>query len=192
MDGYVSWKSPNGDKVHASGSAPFITLTIGKSGFSGRTSSFGSVDASLQGARTSSASVTADIGGAFTGKFRNSQGHAVKVAAGDRFAAPSLATDADWVVPSIDATANAANDVVKGDCLPAAGLNGLVSVSVSRSGHGLGRGYTDLDESGHFRIDLGGRPYPGFQPANIKSGDKIGVGCMIATGDWVQWSFTAP
>ena len=192
MGGYVSWRSPNGDKVHASGAVPFMTLTIGKAGFSGWTSSLGHVDASLTDGHAGIASVVADIRGAFAGKFLNSNGRAVKAAAGDRFMAPSLASDADWVVPDIEATANATNDVVQGDCQRTGSVSDLGNVQVVRSGHVRGRAYVGLDESGHFRIDFGGRATPGFTPANIKSGDTISVGCMIATGDWVQRSFTAP
>jgi hypothetical protein len=189
MDGIVDWKSPNGDRVDAYGAVPYVSLTIGKSTFSGRTSSFDSFQATIEDGHLGSANVTSNVDGRLWSKFRNAGGHRVKVAPGDHFSAPGLASDADWIVPHIVATANPANDKVHGNCEDTGALSGLVRVDVLRSGHGLGSAFIGSDENGNFSVDFGGRPYPGFEPANIKSGDTIVVGCMIATGDWVSESF---
>lgn len=192
MDGSISWESPKGDRLHAYGSAPFITLTIGKSGFSGWTTALGTVEASLQDGQMGSASTVADLRGEFSGQFRDTQGHRVKVSSGDRLTAPGLAADADWIVPSIEAAANAVTDVVTGVCEQTGSLSDLGNVQVVRTGHVRGRAYVALDENGQFSIDFGGNAHPGFTPVNIKSGDKIVVGCMIATGDWAQRVFRTP
>ena len=116
MDGTVDWKSPNGDRVGAYGAVPYISLTLGKSKFSGRANSFDAFEASIQDGHSGSSSVASDISGRFSGKFVNAHGRGIKVAPGDHFTAPGLATDADWIVPNIAATANPTNDKVHGTC----------------------------------------------------------------------------
>lgn len=189
MDGAVTWKSPNGDRLTAYGVVPYISLTIGKSTFSGWTTSFGAFDASVQDGKLGSDTVTSDVQGAFSGRFRTSSGHGVKVSPGEHLTAPGLASDADWIVPNIEATANAANDKVHGTCEDAGALSDVVSVDVVRSGQVRGSALLYGVQNGNFSVDFGAKAYPGFRPTNIKSGDTIVVGCMIATGDWVAESF---
>lgn len=191
MDGSLSWKSPNGDRLTAYGNVPYISLTIGKSTFYGRSASSDAFAASIQDGRLGYDSVASDVQGSFSGRFRDSGGHGVKVSPGDHLTAPGLASDADWVVPNIDAMANAANDKVHGTCEDAGALSGIVRVDVVRSGQRRGSALIDADENGTFSVDFGGKAYPNFTPTNIKSGDTIVIGCMIATGDWVSKSFAA-
>ena len=122
----------------------------------------------------------------------DSHGHLASVAVGDHVTAHSLSSDADWIVPDIQASGNPANDVVSGVCEQTGSVSDLGHVDVVRPGHVRGRAYVGLDATGHFSWDFGGQPSPGFDPANIKHGDKLVVGCMIDTGDWVQRSFMVP
>ena len=192
MDGVVTWESPKGDRVTAFGIVPFINLALGKPGFSGWTTSLGSVEASIQDGHFGSASTVADIQGAFAGKFRNTNGRRVRVAPGDRFMAPALGSDADWIVPNINATTNTATDVVKGVCQQTGEMSNVGRVEVARAGSSRGRARISLDASGHFSVDMGGQATPGFTPVNIQSGDTVVVRCMITSGDWVERSFRAP
>jgi hypothetical protein len=185
------WKSPKGDTFFQSILAPQVTVTLAEAAFSGIGAPRSVVDVSADGANDGSAQVMTNGPGVFSGKLRDSQGHLGPVRAGDHVVS-SIATDADWIAPSIHSTTNTATDVVSGVCEDTGALSEVVNINVIRSGHVRGRFLITFAENGAFSVDFGGQAHPGFTPVNIRGGDKILVGCMIATGDWVQRQFMAP
>jgi hypothetical protein len=196
----MRWRSPGNDFVWLSGRAPVLRVTLGKARFSGETKPNVGVKVFLEnattGARKAAGSDVSNKYGVFAGRLRNAQGALVPVAAGDRLRAPSLAADANWIVPRIQATANAATDVVAGRCFDAGSSAQSVKIAIIRAGATYSlRGYFigSTGSDGSFAIDFtDGQPSPFFEPADIKAGDRIEVNCLQDTGDWVGMTFRAP
>jgi hypothetical protein len=189
----VSWTSPNGDVVYIDGmNAPYLVVTIGKSKFSGETDARGSMSVSVNGG-AGTGSATGDRYGDFSGQLRDSQGHAFAVSVGDHVQAPSLASDADWIVPEIDGTADAATDVVSGKCFDTGTSAQAVEIIVWRTGRQVGWVDIGTDSDGTFSINMR-TDVDDFMnnPANIKHGDKIVLGCTQNTGDVIQMQFLVP
>lgn len=191
----MRWNGPNGDKVWLTAHAALLRVTIGRAGFSGETRPYRDVEVILEkgaAVRRGAGLAVGDDYGTFSGQFRNAQGNLVAPAVGDRVRAPSLASDADWIVPNVEATASAGTNVVSGRCFDAGTSADFVEVRVIRTGvwRGLGLGSTDQD--GFFQFDFDGPESPFLHGANVKSGDRIDVYCLQDSGDWVGARFTAP
>ncbi len=190
------WVSPNGDNLDTHGIAPEVVVTIGESTARGWVDEMMPVRLVLldgtTGERKAIAIDVSDQNGAVVAVFRDEGGHRVPVAVGDRVRGRALADDLNWIVPDSDATADVAADMVSGACHDAGQLGEIAIVEIHRTGHRRGYAIVNVDASGHFEIGFAGRQVPGFDPANIKHGDRMAVRCMLATGDWVVQSFLVP
>jgi hypothetical protein len=189
----LSWVSPNGDNLETHGIAPQIDITIGQSTARGWVNETMPVRLVLldgvSGERKAVATDVSDQNGAVVAVFRDEAGDRVPVAVGDRVRGRALADDLNWIVPDSEATANVATDVVTGACDDAGRLGRIAIVEIHRTGQQRGHAFLQVDSSGDFEVDFGGRATPGFNPANIKHGDRMVVRCMLSTGDWVLQSF---
>jgi hypothetical protein len=193
----MQWNGPSGDKIWLTGHAAVLRITIGKPGFAGETRlPYGDVQVVIEnantGVRKGKGTAVGDDYGTFSGKFRNAQGNLVSPAVGDRIKAPSLASDANWIVPNIAATANAGTNVVNGRCFDAGTSAEFVEVRVIRSGVRRGYALTSTDQDGFFAVDFDDPESPFLDGANVKPGDRIGVHCLQTTGDWIATSYWVP
>ena len=189
----LEWTSPHGDMLATFAVAPMLKVTIGSSQVSGDADEGNHSNIVLRNGTTNAwkAKATTRQGGYFQSKFRNASGHLVSVAVGDHVVATGLAADADWYVPDSGATANVATDLVTGFCEDR-GISRSAIVRIFRTGHLRGFGYVYAEPNGQFEIDFSGHENLGFDPANIKHGDRIQVSCELSVGDWVQQSFRVP
>ena len=196
----LRWRDGHGDVVSLVGSAPSITLRLGSARFGvnwfSRVHDGATIELRLEDSITSedkaTGTATADHIGSFVGRFRNDQGDSVAVARGDRLRAPSVAADADWIVPDIEGAANVRTDRVRGRCLDAGTSERFAEVHVFRSGAQRGFALAGADENGYFVADFSDSDRPWFNAANIKHGDRIVIRCLQTTGDWVERSFRVP
>jgi hypothetical protein len=193
------WRSPNHDNLQAYASAASVTLVLGRATFLGATTPLAEASFTLRNASTNvklaGASASADPRfGDFQGTFRDSGGQPVAVVAGQRFKALSFAADANWIVPNITGTADKVADTVAGRCYDTGKSSGNFIVRVNRTGNVRGYAFGHAnDPDGSFTIDFSDpHESPGYEPANIKTGDRIEISCMQTTGDWVRWSFRVP
>jgi len=194
IDVSMHWTSPKGDSLYETISAPQLVVTIGKPGLSGRTDPFGSVEVAFTGSQAGVATANGDNTGAYSGFFRDSSNHLVSVAGGDHVSAPSLAADADWIVPNVSGSANKQSELVTGSCINA-GPGNQVRISVIRPGgtyRGIAFEWTGPDET--FEVDFNNYWGGGDtdRSLNIRSGDKIRIDCFVSTGDLARWSFVVP
>lgn len=187
----LSWRSPHGDQVRASNVAPYLVVTLNRAGFSGSTAPNQVVEVELEDGVDAMGSATASTNGAFTGKFRDGAGHLRPAAPGDHLMAPSLASDANWIVPEIEGTADPATDIVEGRCEVTATFVGI-GVEVYRTGHLRGYGGPDWQPDGSFVIDMQEVGDFYADPANIKHGDQIVINCGQITGDRARLTFIVP
>lgn len=165
-----------------------MTITIGKSGFSGVGNHYSTVQTALKDATTGdvkgSASTTLGLAQSFTGTFRNENGDPVPVAVGDRVVS-NVAPDSSFVVPDIQFTADAATDIVTGTCYDAGRFTQSVHIGVYRTGIRRGYVYSGANPDGTFEEHFG--PNSGWpNPAVLKSGDRVLVQCLLVNGDIVQ------
>ena len=193
------WRSPNDDRLNAYASAPAVVLVLGRAKFLGSTTPLTSAFFTLRDAATNvklaGASATADPNfGDFDVTFRDSGGSPVAVTPGQRFKALSFAADANWIVPNITGSADKLADTVTGRCYDTGKSSGDFIVTVNRTGHMRGRDFgRSFAPDGSFTVDFSyPQESPGYEPANIKTGDRIEISCMQTTGDWVRWSFRVP
>jgi hypothetical protein len=185
----LDWTSPNHDTVFIDGiNAPFLAVTLGTSKFSGETDPLENVSVTVSNARTGTGSATGGQYGDFSGRLRKPNGNPYVIDPGDHVSAPSLASDADWIVPKVDAAADAATDVVNGRCHDSGTSAQLYFVDVYRSpGHLRGTATRQTDSDGSFSINMRTDVGDFYEkPANIKHGDKVVVGCIQTTGDVAQ------
>ncbi len=197
IEGNVEWYGPKGDVVLASAFAPGIGLRVGRSTLTGDAKPGQSIRVALRNgitdARMAVATAVADADGEFAATFRNDVGEPVAVGAGDRVVGLNVAQDLDWIVPQIEATADVDSDTVDGTCHDSGALSDIAVVETYRSGQGRGLAmFVAIDSSGHFEIDFSEPETLGFDPTNIKHGDRILVKCMLAPGDWVTQAFLVP
>ena len=194
----ITWTNAKGDWMSAVGTAPYISVTLGRSRFTGGTSPSKNVNVALRDPVTAvvkgrGSAVGGDYG-QFAGEFAGANGTLVKVAAGDRLVS-GIASDANWIVPNIEGSANVANDHAQGRCVDAGMSYYFASVTVYRYGSERGFSFASPDEDGAFEVDFSqpdnGYPVP-YSPANIRHGDKIVVRCWLSTGDIVGHSFLVP
>ena len=196
LDNYwidLPWTSPKGDTVEAYGNAPSVTVTIGRSAISGWAQPYQAVRLVLRdgttGARKAVAIAVTDEWGDYGATFRNAAGDEVPVAVGDRVVGLSMASDLHWHVLNIAATANVAANTVSGTC----GNQSGPEVDIYRRGREVGSSvFADVDDQGNFFVDFNGRSNMGFDPANIKHGDRVEVICPVTTGDFIRYVFRVP
>jgi hypothetical protein len=187
----VWWTSLNDDLIYAFGEAASLQVNIGRAGFEGWSDPFADVNVVLDGATDAEGDATTGPTGYFSGKFRDAQGDRQQVAAGDHISSPSLASDADWIVPEIELTADTLTDEVVGSCENTGTLSETAIVDLYRSGHR--RGWVLLfTEDGTFEFDFAKAGSFLADPANVKHGDRLVVSCMLSTGDWVSQTFMVP
>lgn len=197
IDAYVEWYGPNGDVVGAHDAAPTIGVRVGSSTFTGTANPGQSIRLVLRDGisneRMAVGTAVADENGDFTGTFRNDAGDPFLLGNLDRVVGLSVASDLDWVVPVIQATADVAVDTVSGTCQDSGYLSDIVTVDIRRSGNVVGYSmFNNVDGFGEFEIDFSEPETLGFDPANIRHGDRIVVRCMLDMGDWVQKTFIVP
>lgn len=181
----VNWKSPNGDYLYLHASAPSFNVTLGKSSFSGSVGTpRGHAQVDLNGGSKGAGDAVGDEYGDFSGQLVDNHGHAVTVAAGDHVAS-SIASDADWIMPQIQATADRVTDIVTGNCQDTGTSRQEVWFDVLHSGHYRGSAVTDLAEDGSFWVDFHD---PGFwfSKTNLKKGDRLVISCDQTTNDVAQ------
>ena len=195
----ITWTTAKGDWMTAVGTAPYVAVTLGRSRFTGGTSPLQNVKVSLRDPATAvvkgRGSAVGGHYGEFAGEFVNANGTPVMVAAGDRFVS-GIASDANWIVPNVEGSANVATDFVYGRCFDTGISFYSASVTVYRYGGGeRGFSFASPDENGAFEIDFSepddGYPVP-YDSANIKHGDRVHISCLQNTGDSVQLIFRVP
>ena len=192
LGGVALLATTNGDKLFVEGHAPVVNVTLGKSTVTGRAEQYAAASVSIQDGHDAVAETTAAIDGVFSAVFRHN-GSPVAVSAGDHLSA-SIASDADWIVPNITGSANTTSDVVTGRCFDAGTSEGFFEVEVFRTGHIRGYLYGLVDDvAGNLTADFSDpNGSPGYEPANIKSGDRISIKCFQTTGDSVRLKFKVP
>ena len=178
------WRSAGGDRVNIYMQGPYLDLTIGSAVVRGASRANAPVTVVLRRAGSNDVAATAvtkasSLGGAFQTKFRNQNGKAVKVRAGDRVTS-DVAPDEDWIVPNVTASADAASDIVTGTC-PADSM--FVHVTVVRNGYEDGRsGWPEEDNT--FNKDL--------TEQDIQAGEAVRASCFtLPLGDWVGRAIVA-
>jgi hypothetical protein len=116
----------------------------------------------------------------------------VTASAGDRLVS-SIASDANWIVPNIEGSADVVNDFVYGRCFDTGVSANEAWVTVLRAGGGRrGFSFANPDETGAFAIDFGEPDGYYYDSANIKHGDRVRIECLQNTGDIVQLIFRVP
>ena len=189
----LTWTSAKGDTIDAYSNAPSVSVTIGRSTVFGGAQAHQAVRLVLRdgmtGAKKAVATAVTDEWGAYGATFRNAAGAPVPVAVGDRLLATSLATDLHWHVFDITATADVAANTVSGTC----GNHSAPDVDIYRRGNHVGSSvFAEVDEQGNFFVDFNGSSDIGFDPANIKHGDRVEVTCPVKTGDFIRFVFRVP
>jgi hypothetical protein len=181
------WRSPKGDQLYAPTNAPMLRVTLGKAAFSGETAprqSLHLVDVTNGG----SGYATSNGYGTFSGYLVDSLGHLAPVAVGDHVTAPSLSSDADWIVPDIHAIADKTADLVTGVCGDTGTSSHSVEVTILRHGHYAEGSWEHSAPDGSFTADFNDvSPFGGS--FNIRADDRVVVGCEQLTGDFAQMKF---
>jgi hypothetical protein len=198
IDADALWVSPKTDTVYVSGMAPFVRVRLGESAFSGEANPGQSVKVTLRDGVTDAFKARGKAigtepgqitgGRRYSSEFRDDQGNPVAISVGDHLVAPSIASDADWIVPNIEGTASAETDVVSGRCFGSE-QNETAIVDVYRSGDRRGRALINLGTDGTFERDMNEHEGLWYDPVNIKTGDQVVIECLMSTGDWVELAF---
>ncbi len=185
---FVSWTSPNNDNLWVYGRAAYLTVTLGKAAFNGAATPLTEVDITVQNGNTSHGETTAGPGGNFSGSFRKPNGRVDPIMPGDHISAPDVAADMDWIVPDVQIAADAATDMVTGQC-----GGTLAAIGLYRSGHQFPRGFVLVSPgaSDEFEFDFSDPRASGYvtgiesNAANVKPGDRLRVECIVESGDVV-------
>lgn len=194
-EAHVEWRSALGDSMSAFDIAPSVTVTIGRSVVFGSSHIAsdqvkvvlrdGVTDAWKAVARTSAV----DEYGSFRAVFVDPAGNPVNVSPGDRVVGVSLASDMHFIVGDVQASADVATDVVTGRC----GNRPGDQISVYRSGNQIGySALLDTDDQGYFSVWFGDEETLGYDPANIRHGDRIEVVCGTPHEDHIAKRFVVP
>jgi hypothetical protein len=195
IDAYLYWTSAQGDTVEIYGTTAQVYVTVGKSILSGSINPGLTATVGLRDGSDVLIGVASGIGdeyGYFSTAFRNGSAHAVALQSGDRVVGRTMASDLDWIVPEIEASADVASNMVTGACQDAGALSDLAIVSLRRTGHTRGLAFVTPEPDGSFEFDFDDPPGGFADPANVKHGDRLIVECMLDTGDWVIQSFDVP
>ncbi len=195
IEASVNWFTPQGDFLIAQTVVPYVGVTIGRSALEGGSQALSDVSVRLRDASTNAllgtGNATTDDYGFFTSTFEDSSGDPRSVHVGDRVVS-SIASNLDWHVPAISGTADTVNDLVNGNCGSTEIDPMFVMVRVFRTGVARGIAIVDVDSNGDFEADFNGRPFPYYNPANIKHGDRIVLRCYYDTYDVVSFPFQVP
>jgi hypothetical protein len=187
---YAEWISPNSDQLDVYAYFPKIGVTLGKADFYGTTTAFSEVAATISDGSQGQGSATGDGRGTFSGLFRNSSGNAVSVSPGDHISAPSLASNADWIVPAIQGSADKTTEIVTGTCSDTGTAATYVGVTIVRpDGHVRAAATWAIESDGSFVADFTDYGPFGPQHANIKTGDRVKIDCFQTTGDFARLTF---
>src|SRR4051812_35906201 len=96
----VRWESPNGDHLTMSAQAPSVAVDLGKSTFSGAAGTpRGAIEVQINGGAKATGHAQGDAYGMFSARLFDGSNHLVTLAVGDRITAPSIASNADFVMP---------------------------------------------------------------------------------------------
>jgi len=178
----IKWKSDDGDSASVYGQAPYVTPELGTAKVSGAYDDGKSANLFLYDASMTlkgTASITGDAyDGSFGAKFIDAGGHTVNVAAGDTIDATALASNAEFVIPQIQATAVASTDRVSGSCENTPSSLGFANVSLYRTGTLVGWANGEGDGNGGV-FDFSFRHLGPFDnEANVKVGDRLVIDCV--------------
>ncbi len=194
-EAHVEWRGAKGDSMSAADIAPSVRVRLGRSTVFGTTHLDGKpvkvvLRDSVTGAWKAVAKTSAvDEYGNFNAVFRNGAGKAVNVSPGDRVVGVSLASDMNFVVRDIVAGADVATDTVSGRC----GNRFGEEMTVFRYGNYIGyTAFVDTDAQGNFSVWFGDEETLGYDPANLKHGDKVEVVCSTKHGDQIVKRFVVP
>jgi hypothetical protein len=183
---FAWWNDSRGDQYVRYAPAPAMRVWLGRPYVSvvGNPNSQIQVDLADSSA-TPRATTTGrlDFWGFFGSEFLDADGGSVKPAIGD-LVHGDFASDADWSIPDIHATANVSTNVVAGHCL--AGLGFLVRVNAPDGSKTASRTGT-ANGSGNFTANFGTSP-----SLDIKSGYKVYLYCARSTGDIIARLSTIP
>jgi hypothetical protein len=188
----LSWKSPHGDRVGFGAQAPYLVVTLGSARVSGeaRHNSAPSVQLrdAVSGNLLGSWSSTIGLDQRFAGRLRDGAGALVVVAPG-QYVSSSIASDAAFTVPEIDAIADVASDTVSGRCSDTGRAEHKVWIRILRNGIRRGFAATGTDAAGYFSEDMS-QAFP--DESVIKHGDDVLVSCVQKNRDFVQKWFAVP
>ena len=183
----AEWSSPQGDTVNFGADAPHLTVTLGKSDFTGEARMYSTATTRLtdvaSNAFLASASATVGFGQGFKATFRDADGNRHLVAPGDRLRS-DIAADASFIVPDIDISADAVTDTVTGHCFVDGRATQGMHIAVYRTGIRRGYVYAGTEADGSFSYHFEKNDFP--QPAVLKHGDRLLVRCFQGNGDIVQ------
>ena len=197
LDGFsanVEWTSTKGDHVGAASNAPDVVVDIGRPLVTGSANPGAAWKVVLRntttGTRKGVAQGTADEWGRFSGVFLNASGRPVNVMVGDRVVGSSLTADMDFIVRDIAAAADVATEIVTGKC----GNGRMFYSAVRRAGIEIGGTWfaKDRKPDGSFTVDFSEEETLGYDPANIRHGDRLVVTCRTGRGDFVEKSILVP
>jgi hypothetical protein len=182
---FVRWANAAGDEVHAWGTASFIQVTLGRSKVTGATrpNEIASVNLDSGGTATVAGG---SFDGHFEGQFVDSGDDPVLVEAGDELSMSTVAGDATWIVPEVEAAASASTDVVSGRCHDTGASEQLVNVLLYRHGNERGWALFSTEPDGTFAFNFLTHDGDFWTNVDVRSGDRLVVRCMQAEGDWVQ------
>jgi hypothetical protein len=196
LNGYsarIVWRTAKGDHVWDHDVAPAVNVTLGRSVVTG----YGHPDEAVKvvlrdgmtGVRKAVARTIAPDYGEFRTLFLDDAGRPVNVSPGDRVVGTALASDMSFLVRDTTVTADVVTDVVSGKC----GNGRADQVVVYRSGQWVGSSWSpDVDDQGNFSVWFGDEETLGFDPANVRHGDRIRVTCVLARGDFTTKWYTVP
>ncbi len=195
----VSWTSPNNDNLRIYGSSAWLTVTLGKAAFTGSAAPFTEVDITVENGTTSHGVTTAAPNGPFSGAFRKPNGRVDAIAPGDHISAPNVAADMDWIVPDVQIAADAATEMVTGQC---AGT--IAAIRLYRSGHQFPVGFvlvspgSSSEYQDEFEFDFSDPRASDYvtgiesNAANVKHGDRLTVECIVESGDSIVLRSVVP
>lgn len=188
FDVRLEWHNARGDFLSDNAYAPEATVRINRSfvvgyGEPGSDWKLALWD-TVSGVRKGVAKGVVEEWGSFSGVFLDASGEPVTVLPGDKIVGTSLASDMRFIVKDIQASADVATDIVTGTCGNA--VDGK-SVAVYRGKNEIGWSFFwTLDDLGNFSVDFGGESNLGYDPANIRHGDRLLVTCETIKGDFFQ------
>jgi hypothetical protein len=189
----IEWSSPQGDSVFTGADAPYVTVTLGRSDFSGEAPEYSTASTKLMDPVThavlASATATVGVNQGFTATFRDVDGKRRAVAPGD-YLISTVASDAAFMVPDIEVSGDAATDTVTGRCYDTGRATQSMHIAVYRTGIRRGYVYAGTETDGTFTYHFDKYDFP--QPAVLKHGDKLLVRCFQVNGDVVQKWATVP
>lgn len=188
----LRWKSPEGDDITFWAQAPYVVVTLGRAGVSGVGRQNSTATVLLKEASTHErlASWSSPIGvhQSFTGTLRDSAGERVFVTPG-QYVVSTIASDAAFIVPEIQATADVDTDTVSGRCWDTGRSAHGVYILVYRSGAQRGFAVTGTEEDGSFSHDMTDS-FP--NSSVVKHGDDVLIACVLKNHDFVRKWITVP